>query len=634
MSFDSSASSGDNSSDVDVSAPRDVIYDDTSNSQPRHALDLHTACAIGHFDCVMRLIASRSRSLDINEKNRGGWTPLMYASYVGHDKIVDLLLEKSADVNVAACDGGTALMWAASCGNEAVAYFLLLHGSEINKKDNEGHTALFHATRQGHQNVVKLLLEQGADVEAGEPDSGLTPLMEAAKEGHELIVNTLLLFNADVSKVSQAGDTARSLALQHGHMMVVSLMDSFFQRGHRGSLRSEADLDDNDSSGDEGKYQLNSPQFDDCLGLRRRASTQDVDIRAGPAALNQLVRRQDSETSSFRRLSARQSISSAVSSSSHAVTREYFNYPIPPTERSHQNFEDLASSGGSSYNSSAESASAHSSDSEASQVNQTLTQTGLEDYEEDDRQTHSFPARDKSFSRKHELKKQREVAHHRNSKRLFSASPEFVDEWTQQRQQQGQVMVEAGVNDLGSFLEEIGVEKYVELFEENDIDLRTLLTLTDDDLKEIGLKLFGPRRKVTAAIARWHAQMKQFSSELEQAYADKLEVEMQELEIKYQQATAEVKQLKSQVAQEQNLRSIAESVLVDERAMKQTLVENYSKACTLCKQAMELVHSSGDEGTVNGPRNSSHSVQSDDNMKDTLTDRLQQLQDILSSSTQ
>ena len=57
------------------------------------------------------------------------------------------------------------------------------------------------------------------------------------------------------------------------------------------------------------------------------------------------------------------------------------------------------------------------------------------------------------------------------------------------------------------------------------------------------------------------------------------------------QATAEVKQLKSQVAQEQNLRSIAESVLVDERAMKQTLVENYSKACTLCKQAMELVHS-------------------------------------------
>ena len=49
-------------------------------------------------------------------------------------------------------------------------------------------------------------------------------------------------------------------------------------------------------------------------------------------------------------------------------------------------------------------------------------------------------------------------------------------------------MVEAGVNDLGSFLEEIGVEKYVELFEENDIDLRTLLTLTDDDLKEIGLK--------------------------------------------------------------------------------------------------------------------------------------------------
>lgn len=126
MSFDSSASSGDNSSDIDASAPRTVVYDEMS-SDHRHTLDLHTACAIGHYDCVVRQLASgRQKSLDINQKNRGGWTPLMYASYVGHDKIVDLLLEKSANVNVGANDGGTALMWAASCGNEAVAYFLLL----------------------------------------------------------------------------------------------------------------------------------------------------------------------------------------------------------------------------------------------------------------------------------------------------------------------------------------------------------------------------------------------------------------------------------------------------------------------------------------------------------------------------
>ena len=58
----------------------------------------------------------------------------MYASYVGHDKIVDLLLEKKADVNVEANDGGTALMWAASCGNEAVAYFLLLVRSLVDRR--------------------------------------------------------------------------------------------------------------------------------------------------------------------------------------------------------------------------------------------------------------------------------------------------------------------------------------------------------------------------------------------------------------------------------------------------------------------------------------------------------------------
>ena len=69
--------------------------------------------------CVYR------REVDLNGKNIGGWTPLMYASYIGHDNIANLLLEAGVNVNATTAKGLTPLMLAASCGNESIAYFLL-----------------------------------------------------------------------------------------------------------------------------------------------------------------------------------------------------------------------------------------------------------------------------------------------------------------------------------------------------------------------------------------------------------------------------------------------------------------------------------------------------------------------------
>jgi len=44
-------------------------------------------------------------------------------------------------------------------------------------------------------------------------------------------------------------------------------------------------------------------------------------------------------------------------------------------------------------------------------------------------------------------------------------------------------------------------------------------------------RLFGPRRKMTNAIARWHSNARPSGNDLEQAYADKLEADMQEMAI-------------------------------------------------------------------------------------------------------
>jgi len=55
---------------------------------------------------------------------------------------------------------------------------------------------------------------------------------------------------------------------------------------------------------------------------------------------------------------------------------------------------------------------------------------------------------------------------------------------------------------LSDALNSIGMIKYEHLFTQQDIDLHVFLTLNDQDLKEIGVKLFGPRRKMTTCIAR------------------------------------------------------------------------------------------------------------------------------------
>jgi ankyrin repeat protein len=81
------------------------------------------------------------RNADLNKKNRGGWTPLMYACYIGHDNIVNLLLDAGVNVNVKNHKGHTPLMLAASCGNESVGYFLCQVGRYF--LCQVGHKSLF-----------------------------------------------------------------------------------------------------------------------------------------------------------------------------------------------------------------------------------------------------------------------------------------------------------------------------------------------------------------------------------------------------------------------------------------------------------------------------------------------------------
>ena len=66
---------------------------------------------------------------DLNKRNKGGWTPLMYAAYVGRDTIVMLLLDGGANIIIVFQPGVSTkklsqLMVSAGSGIESVCYLL------------------------------------------------------------------------------------------------------------------------------------------------------------------------------------------------------------------------------------------------------------------------------------------------------------------------------------------------------------------------------------------------------------------------------------------------------------------------------------------------------------------------------
>eukprot|EP00729_Bicosta_minor_P003991 gene3991-33285_t len=64
----------------------------------------------------------------------------------------------------------------------------------------------------------------------------------------------------------------------------------------------------------------------------------------------------------------------------------------------------------------------------------------------------------------------------------------------------------AGEAQVEEFLTFLGLEKYLSLFQDQEIDFNALVTMDENDLKAIGLKLFGPRRKISSAIKRWQEE--------------------------------------------------------------------------------------------------------------------------------
>lgn len=529
-------------------------------------LDLHTAASIGQYEVVKECV--QRRELDLNKKNGGGWTPLMYASYIGHDTIVHLLLEAGVSVNVPTPEGQTPLMLASSCGNESIAYFLLQQGAELEMKDIQGWTALFHCTSAGHQQMVKFLLDSGANANVREPVYGFTPLMEAAAAGHEIIVQYFLNHGVKVDTRDHSGATARMLAKQYGHMKIVGLIDAHSPSLPKSLYRSPEKYEDLSSSDECGPV----PQ------RQRPCRKKGLSIHEGPRALARITAiglGGRVQQPCYEQVPPRGYVS-FNSSDEHPLEGGglcYRDVTSPINER------DVESSSSSSREEQAFSANpvARSSSSEGlARAPGLSSEASLESNEDSDHvRRSSVRKQTKSYVK----------TKNRYSSNDSQWAPSAVTSCAPGASPQTDRPPYSGPQDLATLLEQIGCLKYLQVFEEQDVDLRIFLTLTESDLKEIGITLFGPKRKMTSAIARWHSSARPPSDALELAYADRLEAEMQELAIQLHKRCEEVEAMRGLVSQEQELRAVVESCLLEQDSARKDVRAQLQEARVLAQDA-------------------------------------------------
>lgn len=102
---------------------------------------------------------------NVNECDKVGRTPLIYATIDNKLDLVRMLINNDVDVNIFDKLGFTPLHYAAQNYCLELAKVLISNFANVNAKDIHGNTPLFKAVfnSQGHGELIELLITNGAD---------------------------------------------------------------------------------------------------------------------------------------------------------------------------------------------------------------------------------------------------------------------------------------------------------------------------------------------------------------------------------------------------------------------------------------------------------------------------------------
>ena len=135
-------------------------------------------------------------------------------SELGHNNVLQLLLENATEADVKVNDGLTH-------EHKETMDLLLKHGMDADARDSYDRTPLLLAARNGHMETLELLLKHDVDVNAKDC-YGRTPLSSAARNGYNAVVQSLQnRVDIDVNLKDRENWTPLSLAVIYGHEKAV-----------------------------------------------------------------------------------------------------------------------------------------------------------------------------------------------------------------------------------------------------------------------------------------------------------------------------------------------------------------------------------------------------------------------------
>ncbi|XP_013392120.1 uncharacterized protein LOC106160149 isoform X1 [Lingula anatina] len=197
---------------------------DVNHQNKKHDTAILWASRFGHIELVRYLI---SQHADVGLENDKGSTPLHWAVRYDHVEAVKTLIEEGkVDVNQKRKLGLVLpLVLASALGSEEIVELLLQQGARVNEVIRGGETALQHAASEGHLEVVKILLRHGAQLEQ-EDDLGYTPLLLAGRNGFADVALFLAREGADFQHETLEGKTIWDYAVENPDSdLLVGLID-------------------------------------------------------------------------------------------------------------------------------------------------------------------------------------------------------------------------------------------------------------------------------------------------------------------------------------------------------------------------------------------------------------------------
>jgi ankyrin repeat protein len=145
--------------------PRDKLINEVDNN--KHSL-LWFSADKGMEKSVAAILLNKS--VDLNQKDSKGFSPLSRAVLKGHTKIARLLIAIGADINTKTSEKNTLLMQSVISGEKDMTQYLIDKKLDINAKNNSGETALMLAAGAGNNDLVEILIAAGADIQTRNQD--------------------------------------------------------------------------------------------------------------------------------------------------------------------------------------------------------------------------------------------------------------------------------------------------------------------------------------------------------------------------------------------------------------------------------------------------------------------------------